>query len=70
MERVGVVTEFGEKRDDAVAVLAARLADPAFYEESPEEVARVTREHGELVPQIEALEAEWLELSEEIESIS
>ena len=58
------------EKNEALSVLAARLADPAFYEESPEEVARVTREHGELVPQIEALEAEWLELSEEIESIS
>lgn len=69
-KKLAVVEKTMAEKNEALSVLAARLADPAFYEESPEEVARVTREHGELVPQIEALEAEWLELSEEIESIS
>lgn len=69
-KKLAVVEKKMAEKNEALSVLAARLADPAFYEESPEEVARVTREHGELVPQIEALEAEWLELSEEIESIS
>lgn len=69
-KKLAAVEKTMAEKNEALSVLAARLADPAFYEESPEEVARVTREHGELVPQIEALEAEWLELSEEIESIS
>lgn len=69
-KKLAIVEKKMAEKNEALSVLAARLADPAFYEESPEEVARVTREHGELVPQIEALEAEWLELSEEIESIS
>ena len=58
------------QKSEALAALAARLADPAFYEESPDEVARVTREHGELAPQVEELEAAWLSLSEEIENLS
>ena len=58
------------QKSEALAALAARLADPAFYEESSDEVARVTREHGELAPQVEELEAAWLSLSEEIENLS
>lgn len=57
------------EKNERLNTLAARLADPAFYEESSDEVARVTREHGELTTDVETLELEWLELSEQIEAI-
>lgn len=59
------------EKNEALKVLADRLADGDFYTSTDqEEVARVLREHGELKPIVEALEMRWLELSEEIEAIA
>lgn len=58
------------RKSEALQALAARLADPELYSSAdPDEVARVTREHGELAPQVEELEMRWLELSEQIEAV-
>lgn len=58
------------RKSEALKALAARLADPELYSSvDPDEVARVTREHGELAPQVEELEMRWLELSEQIEAV-
>ncbi len=58
------------RKSEALKALAARLADPELYSSAdPDEVARVTREHGELAPQVEELEMRWLELSEQIEAV-
>lgn len=58
------------RKSEVLKALAARLADPELYSSAdPDEVARVTREHGELAPQVEELEMRWLELSEQIEAV-
>ena len=58
------------RKSEALKALAARLADPDLYSSAdPDEVARVTREHGDLAPQVEELEMRWLELSEQIEAV-
>ena len=58
------------RKSEALKALAARLADPELYSSAdPDEIARVTREHGELAPQVEELEMRWLELSEQIEAV-
>lgn len=58
------------RKSEALKALAARLADPELYSSAdPDEVARITREHGELAPQVEELEMRWLELSEQIEAV-
>lgn len=58
------------RKSEALKALAARLADPELYSSAdPDEVTRVTREHGELAPQVEELEMRWLELSEQIEAV-
>lgn len=58
------------RKSEALKALAARLADPELYSSAdPDEVVRVTREHGELAPQVEELEMRWLELSEQIEAV-
>jgi ABC transport system ATP-binding/permease protein len=44
--------------------LAARLADPALYSRSPDEVARVSAEFREAETEIERLYARWAELEE------
>lgn len=55
---------------DELKALDAQLADPEFYNSADQSaVADVTRRHGELAPKVEALEMEWLELSEKIEAI-
>jgi len=59
------------KANEELAALDARLANPNFYNETPnEEVAAILKAHGELKPLVEELEMKWLELSEEIETIS
>jgi ATP-binding cassette subfamily F protein 3 len=51
--------------------LDAQLADPAFYHGGGDEaVARVLKRRGELAPQVEALEAAWLKVSEQLEAIA
>ncbi len=58
------------KANDQIAELDRRMAEPDFYTSTPnEEVAAVLKAHGELKPRIEALELEWLEVSEKIEAI-
>jgi ATP-binding cassette, subfamily F, member 3 len=51
-----------------LAQLDLRIADPALYQDGAA-AAQVTKEHGQLRAQIEVLELEWLELSEQLESI-
>ena len=50
-----------ESRKEA---LQERLADPALYARSPDEVARVTAEFREAGEQVDALYARWAELEE------
>ncbi len=44
--------------------LGARLADPSFYQESPDEVGKTTRRLRELEEETERLLARWMELEE------
>jgi len=56
---------------DELRELDARLADPDFYHSgAPDEVAAALKRRGILAPQLEALEAHWLELQSELESIA
>jgi ATP-binding cassette subfamily F protein 3 len=56
--------ELGQRRER----LEQELADPALYAERPvDEQRRVSREHGETVAEIDALESKWLEVSEALE---
>jgi hypothetical protein len=51
--------------------LDARLADPAFYHSGQtDEVATVLKRRGELAQRLETLESRWLELTEQIESMT
>ena len=55
---------------EKLKALDTQLADPAFYNGADQgKVAQTLREHGELAPQVEALEMHWLELSEKIEAL-
>jgi ATP-binding cassette subfamily F protein 3 len=55
---------------DELRELDARLADPDFYHSgAPDEVAAALKRRGILAPQLESLEARWLELQAELESI-
>lgn len=48
--------------------LEAELADPALYSERPvDDQRRVSREHGEVVSEIDSLESKWLEVGEALE---
>jgi ATP-binding cassette subfamily F protein 3 len=59
------------KVTDELRELDARLADPAFYHAgSEDEVAAVLKRRGELAQQVETLEARWLKLQEELETIA
>jgi ATP-binding cassette subfamily F protein 3 len=59
------------KVSDELRELDARLADPDFYHAGGEdEVAKVLKRRGELAPQVEALEARWLKLQEELEALA
>lgn len=49
--------------------LDATLADSAFYEGNPDEVANTLKRRGEVASAVEELEMAWLEVSEAIESI-
>jgi ATP-binding cassette subfamily F protein 3 len=56
---------------DALRELDARLADPAFYHSGQtDEVATVLKRRGELAQRLETLESRWLELTEQIESMT
>jgi ATP-binding cassette subfamily F protein 3 len=59
-----------QPKNTRLAELEAMLADPDFYAKNADEVAAVTKEHGELKGELDALEEEWLEVSEEIEAIA
>ena len=57
------------KVSQELASLDAQLADTAWYEKTPAEtVADVTRRRGEAAGVLEELEAQWLEVSEQIEA--
>lgn len=57
------------KVSEELASLDAQLADTAWYEKTPAEtVAEVTRRRGEAAGVLEELEAQWLEVSEQIEA--
>jgi len=59
------------KVSDELRELDARLADPAFYHAGGEdEVAVVLKRRGELAQHVEALEARWLRLQEELEALT
>jgi ATP-binding cassette subfamily F protein 3 len=59
------------KVTDELRELDARLADPAFYHSgSEDEVAKVLKRRGELAQQVDTLEARWLKLQEELETIA
>lgn len=54
---------------EELKALDEQLADTAWYEKTPAaEVADVTRRRGEAATALEELEAQWLEISEEIEA--
>lgn len=54
---------------DEVKSLDAQLSDTAWYEKTPaEQLAEVTRHRGEAAGELEELEAQWLEISEEIQA--
>jgi ATP-binding cassette subfamily F protein 3 len=56
---------------DELRELDARLADPDFYHAgAPDEVAVVLKKRGVLAQQLEALEARWLELQNQLETIA
>ncbi len=50
--------------------LEVKISDTTFYESNPDEVAVVLKRHGELRSLIDDLEAEWLDLSEQMEAIN
>lgn len=57
------------KVSEELASLDAQLADTAWYEKTPAEtVAEVMRRRGEAAGVLEELEAQWLEVSEQIEA--
>ncbi|TXS94256.1 ATP-binding cassette domain-containing protein [Parahaliea maris] len=59
------------RTETALAELRGQLADPALYESGDtQQVARLTREEGELQQSLENLEAEWLEQQETLESLN
>ena len=49
--------------------LDATLADSAFYEGNPDDVANTLKRRGEVAAAVEELEMAWLEVSEAIEAI-
>ena len=54
---------------DEVKSLDAQLSDTAWYEKTlAEQLAEVTRRRGEAAGELEELEAQWLEISEEIQA--
>ncbi len=55
--------------EEKIAALDERIADPAFYSSGSSEVESVMRERSQASGRKDELEAEWLELSEEIEAI-
>ena len=58
------------KVSDELRELDAQLADPDFYHAGDEAVvAETLKRRGELSRKVESLEAQWLELTQEIEAI-
>ncbi|MBO6918593.1 MAG: ABC-F family ATP-binding cassette domain-containing protein [Rhizobiaceae bacterium] len=57
-----------EKVETKIAAIDAQLADPEIYEKDPAKVMEITKTRGELLAQVEVLEDEWTERSEEYES--
>lgn len=57
------------KYSSELKALDEKLADTAFYEGNPDEVASVLKRHGELRAIVDDLEVEWMDLSEAIEAI-
>ncbi|TVP79638.1 MAG: ABC transporter ATP-binding protein, partial [Gemmatimonadales bacterium] len=53
-----------QELEDEKRRLEARLADPELYRSGEEEAARVTREHREVLEELEAAEERWMELGE------
>ena len=51
------------------ATLEAELADPALYDGPQERAATLARRHSELLAENERVEAEWLDLSEQLEVV-
>jgi ATP-binding cassette subfamily F protein 3 len=57
-----------EKVEVKIAAIDEQLADPVIYEKEPDKVTEITKSRGELLAQIEILEEEWTERSEEYEA--
>lgn len=57
-----------EKVEVKIAAIDEQLADPEIYEKEPDKVTDITKARGELLAQIEILEEEWTERSEEYEA--
>jgi len=53
-----------------LATIETSMADPALYVEQPRAAAELGRRQGELRAEHDALESQWLELHEQIESLS
>jgi ATP-binding cassette subfamily F protein uup len=57
----GAILEAEARKEE----LSARLADPALYASSPDEITRVGAEYREATERVEALYARWAELEEQ-----
>lgn len=57
-----------EALQEARKSLETRLSDPECYAGDAEALARLSSEHGEISDQIESMEADWLSLSEALET--
>ncbi len=66
--RLKVIEQAMAKLDAELAGIEQRLADPALYEESAAEAAKLAQRQGVLRGEKETLEFEWLELYEAIEA--
>ena len=69
MAKLAKVEKEMNRVSEELKALDEQLADTAWYEKTPAaEVADVTRRRGEAATALEELEAQWLEISEEIEA--
>lgn len=58
-----------DKKSKKLKELNAQLAEEDFYQKDSALVSKTIKEQGELASEVEELELQWLDLSEQIESI-
>lgn len=58
-----------EKKSKRLKSLNAQLAEEDFYQKESSVVTQTIKEQGELSSEVEELELQWLEISEQIESV-